>query len=130
VTIADGVVAAIFEHARLEAPRECCGLLIGASQHIRMAVRARNIAQEPHRRYLIDPHDHLAAIRLARQSGNEVIGAYHSHPRSAAVPSPTDTAEGFAHFLFVIAGMDGTPEVTAWSWHDGNFTAVPLVRVP
>lgn len=130
MTIADGVVAAILEHARSEAPRECCGLLIGAGQHIRAAVPARNIAHDPQRRYLIDPHDHLNAIRLARQAGEEVLGAYHSHPRSAAAPSPTDAAEGFAHFLFVIAGLSAVPEVTAWAWHDGNFTAVPLVRVP
>ena len=33
-----------------------------------------------------------------------MVGAYHSHPRSAPVPSPTDLAEAFEHFWFVIAG--------------------------
>jgi proteasome lid subunit RPN8/RPN11 len=59
------------------------------------------------------------------------VGAYHSHPRSRAIPSPTDAAEGFGHFVFLIAGL-GTdpPELTAWVWVDGNFVAAPLVRVP
>ena len=52
-------------------------------------------------------------------------------PASAAQPSPTDAAEAFGDFLFVIVGLGaGPPEVTAWIWADGNFTAVPLVRVP
>lgn len=130
MTIRDGVVNAILEHAREMSPRECCGLLLGDGQHVTAAIRARNIADAPERRYLIDPHDHLHAIRFARDRGEQVVGAYHSHPRSPAIPSATDAAEGFAHFLFVIAGLGADPpELTGWQWHDGNFTAVPLVRV-
>jgi desampylase len=91
---------------------------------------AANVADDPLRRYLIDPRDHLGAIREARARGLQVIGAYHSHPRSAAVPSATDAAEGFGNFVFVIAGLAlEPPELTAWAWSDGNFTAVPLVRL-
>ena len=58
-----------------------------------------------------------------------MVGAYHSHPRSTAVPSATDVAEGFGNFVFVIAGLSvEPPELTAWQWTDGNFAAVPLVR--
>jgi proteasome lid subunit RPN8/RPN11 len=130
VTIADGAAAAIVEHARTEAPHECCGLLLGSADHIRDAKAARNIAADTRRRYLIDPHDHLDAIRTARRLGEEVVGAYHSHPRTAAIPSATDLAEGFAHFVFVIASLGDPPELTAWIWRDGNFDRVPLVRVP
>ena len=131
MTISDGVADAILAHAREAAPEECCGLLIGTGSHVTTAVRARNLAPDPLRRYLIDPHDHLHAIRLARQHGHQVIGAYHSHPRSPAVPSPTDAAEGFSAFLFVIAGLsEEGAALTAWMWADGNFTEVALVRVP
>ena len=130
MTWLDGVEAAIVEHARQDAPRECCGLLIGESDYVTAAVRAENIADEPTRRYLIEPRDHLKAIRAARDRGLQVVGAYHSHPRSAAIPSATDAAEGFSHFLYVIVSLASEPpDLTAWTWGDGNFTAVPLVRV-
>ena len=128
--IARSVEAAILEHARAEAPRECCGLLLGTATAILDSRAAANIADDPLRQYLVDPRDHLNAIREARARGWQVIGAYHSHPQSAAVPSATDAMEGFGNFVFVIAGLAAEPpEVTAWAWSDGNFTAVPLVRL-
>ena len=121
----------MIEHAREAAPDECCGLLIGDSTRITAAIRARNRAEDARRRYLVDPQDHFAALRRARTEGLEVIGAYHSHPRSDAVPSPTDRAEGVAEFLYVIVGLlEEPPAVRAWTWADGNFTDVPLVRIP
>jgi proteasome lid subunit RPN8/RPN11 len=131
VTLPEGVVAAIIEHAQREAPRECCGLLIGTVGRITESFAARNIAEDQTRRYLVDPRDHFSAIRLARHRGEDVIGVYHSHPRSRPLPSETDAAEGFPDFLYVIAGLAGdAPELTAWLWSDGNFTRTTLVRVP
>jgi proteasome lid subunit RPN8/RPN11 len=129
VTLADGVELAIIDHARAEAPRECCGLLVGTGDQVVRAVPAANIAADPTRRYLIEPRDHLAAIRSARADGLQVVGAYHSHPRSRARPSATDAADAFSDFLYVIVGWTGdAPELTAWIWVNGNFTPVPLVR--
>lgn len=121
--------AAVVQHARDEAPHECCGLLLGTGLAILDAMPARNLATDPVRRYLIDPADHLRAIREARARGWSVIGAYHSHPASPAMPSPTDAAEAFSDFIFLIVGLaTSPPELTAWTWHGGNFTPVPLVR--
>jgi desampylase len=131
VAFPEAVEAALVAHARAAAPAECCGLLIGTADEVVDAVTARNVADDPAARYLIDPRDHLQALRAARRSGLDVIGAYHSHPRSAARPSQTDAAEAFAEFLFVIVGLaTEPPEVTGWIWADGNFAAVPLVRFP
>ena len=59
-----------------------------------------------------------------------MVGAYHSHPRSPAVPSETDRAEAFGEFLFVIVGLTADPpEFTGWTLVGGNFAAVPLVRL-
>ena len=70
------------------------------------SVRARNLDANA-TRYLIDPEDHFAAIRGARAEGLEVVGAYHSHPSSAPVPSPTDIAEANSgsDFLYVIVSL-------------------------
>ncbi len=104
--VRDAVVA----HAREAAPRECCGLLVGSTTVVASAVRAANLAGEPSR-FLIDPADHIRARREARSAGLDVIGFYHSHPRSTAEPSPTDRAEAsYAGALYLIVGLAGDAE--------------------
>ena len=102
------VMREMLAHARDEAPRECCGLLIGQSDSVVRSVRARNLDATA-TRYLIDPQDHFAAIRAARADGLEVVGAYHSHPTSAPLPSATDIAEANSgpEFLYVIVSPVG-----------------------
>jgi proteasome lid subunit RPN8/RPN11 len=126
MTLPADVIDAIEAHARETAPEECCGLLLGSPDVITMSVRAQNRADDRRRRYLIDPRDHFEAIRRARDLDLEVVGAYHSHPRSAPVPSDTDRAGAFENFLFVIAGR---LEIRGWRLSSGNFIEVPLVRV-
>jgi proteasome lid subunit RPN8/RPN11 len=127
MTIAGPVIADVEAHARDTAPEECCGLLLGTADAIDASVRARNLADDRQRRYRIDPRDHFSAIRKARLLGLEVVGAYHSHPASSAIPSDTDRAEAFDAFVFVIVGPS---ETRAWRLSSGNFTEVPLVRLP
>jgi proteasome lid subunit RPN8/RPN11 len=104
--IAPLVLADMLAHAREEAPRECCGLLVGHTSVVVRSVRARNLSDTP-TRYLVDPHDHFSALRSARADHLEVVGAYHSHPASAPVPSATDVSEAAsgAGFLYVIVSL-------------------------
>jgi proteasome lid subunit RPN8/RPN11 len=130
VSLPAPVEAAIVAHAHDAAPAECCGLLLGTAAAIVEARRARNVASDATRRYAIDPIEHLAVIRDARRRRLDVVGAYHSHPRSPARPSATDAEEAFSHFLFVIVGLEsGTADVRGWRWYEGNFEPVPFVRV-
>jgi proteasome lid subunit RPN8/RPN11 len=110
----------MIEHAREEAPRECCGLLVGKGDAVDRSVRARNLDAAA-TRYLIDPQDHFAAIRTARSEGLDVIGAYHSHPTSAPAPSDTDIAEADsgADFLYVIVSLVDD-EIRAYRIADGQ----------
>jgi proteasome lid subunit RPN8/RPN11 len=127
VAVPGAVADAILAHAAAAAPREACGLLIGRDAMVQRAVAARNLATDPSR-YEVAPVDHFAAVRAAREDGLEVIGAYHSHPASPAVPSPTDRDAAFGGFLFVIASPVPGPHLRAWTLHDGNFVERPLVR--
>lgn len=107
VRVRGEVRAAILDHARRALPDECCGLLIGAAgpgeTRVTLAWPARNLRRSP-TRYLVDPADHFAAIRAARRCGLAVVGAYHSHPASAPLPSATDTREADdTELLYVIA---------------------------
>lgn len=130
IRIPQTVVADMLAHAREEKPRECCGLLVGRGNLIERSVRARNLEARA-TRYLIDPEDHFLAIRSARSEGRDVIGAYHSHPASAPVPSETDSAEvhGGSDFLYVIVSLVDD-EVRAYSCEGGALISCPLVLTP
>ena len=129
------VLNTITAHARRDVPRECCGLLIGTDTEVTEAVPASNEADDPLRRYEVSPIAHLAQIRrcreLAKATGVDVgvVGAYHSHPRSAPEPSPTDREQAFEDFLYLIAGPveDAPPDVRAYRLRNGHFEAVELI---
>jgi desampylase len=122
---------ALIDHAREAAPDECCGLLLGRKGEIVETVRARNIAPEPATRFLIDPADHFGAIRTARARSLEIVGFYHSHPRSAPEPSPRDLAEfDYPDHLYVIVSVrTGPAEVGMFRLASGTFQPVSFVTV-
>jgi proteasome lid subunit RPN8/RPN11 len=98
-------------------------------------VAARNIAERPGTRFLVDPRDHVAALREARRRGLDVVGFYHSHPRSAATPSETDLSEAtYPDFLSVIVGLGPQgavdpqgPDVRLYRFSGGTFLPVRFV---
>ena len=130
--IRGAVADALVEHARAEAPLECCGLLIGSAGRIDESCPAGN-TRGSEVAFLVDPAAHFAAIRKARASGRAVVGAYHSHPRSPAVPSPTDIREANdpdpLQVIVSLAEPD-RPVVRADRIGDGGFVAVTLEVEP
>ncbi len=117
-------------HARRDEPQECCGLLLGSPAVIDAAHRARNLEASP-TRFLVDPRDHFDAIRAAREAGIRVVGVYHSHPGTAAVPSRADLAEAsYPDYLYLIVGLVDPIDVRLFDLHAGNFREVALVPVP
>ncbi len=132
VIFRSGAIADAVAHAQAEAPRECCGLLLGTPGRVERAFRARN-ALHSRTRYLVNPADHFEALRSARADGLEVVGAYHSHPASPPTPSPRDHAEAsYPGFVYLIVGnvAAGSPDVRAFSFESGNFQPLDIVRSP
>jgi proteasome lid subunit RPN8/RPN11 len=122
---------AVIGHARDEAPLECCGLLLGGGQAVEEAVPARNVRRST-TAYLVDPADHFAAIRRARAQRRAVVGAYHSHPRSPAMPSPVDLRDAlYREFLYLIVSLadPASPEVRGYMLEGDAFVPVALVTV-
>tara|TARA_B100001123_G_scaffold435397_1_gene563803 strand:+ start:4039 stop:4437 length:399 start_codon:yes stop_codon:yes gene_type:complete len=123
------VVKGMLDHARHEAPNECCGFLLGGRAIIEEGVRARNLTPSPNR-YQIDPRDHFAVIRRARIEGCSVVGTYHSHPNSVALPSAVDLKQvNYTDYLYVIVslltGSDGD-SVGAFRFVQGQFEKIDL----
>ena len=109
IEIAATVLEDIRAHARDEAPRECCGMLVGTPSLVLDSLRATNL-EAGTTRFQIDPQDHIATLKWARQRQLDVVGFYHSHPRSAAFPSERDLAEsGYAGVLHLIIGGADSP---------------------
>ena len=74
--------AEILEHAKAEAPRECCGL-VAVVKGRRRYFPCQNIAETP------DEHFVLSGWDVVEDQG-EVIAVVHSHPTSNPEPSTAD----------------------------------------
>ncbi len=129
MTIARVVLDELVAHARESAPNECCGVLLGVGDRITSAVRARNVLASP-TRFELDPRDHIAARRQARAAHLDVIGFYHSHPRSSAHPSRTDIEQWtYPDALALILGVnDGAVEARAFRIADDGVSELLLRR--
>jgi proteasome lid subunit RPN8/RPN11 len=113
VVITRSIRAAIVRHARVEQPRECCGLLLGDGPRILYAVPTPNVATRP-TRFRVDDRTHIELRRVLRGlvPPLSVTGVYHSHPEGPPVPSDRDVAEamypGWTYLIASLAGRSST----------------------
>jgi proteasome lid subunit RPN8/RPN11 len=106
VRLPAGVRRAILEHARRDAPDECCGFLLGRAGRVLHAASMRNAAARPRVQFRIDPREHIALRRELRRllPALEIVGLYHSHPDGPREPSARDRREAhYREWLYVIA---------------------------
>lgn len=107
MTIGREVRRAMIAHARRDAPRECCGLLVGTPRRVHAAVPCRNLARSV-TRYTLDPRDHIRLRRELRETRLSIVGVYHSHPKGPARPSPADIAEArYSDWVYAIVSLAG-----------------------
>jgi proteasome lid subunit RPN8/RPN11 len=128
VRITREFVDEIVAHAREEAPNECCGLIAGSNGRATRVHRARNSEASPFR-YVVDPQDQLRIMGEIEDAGEELVGIYHSHTRSAAYPSQTDVnlAEGWPDPLYLICSIaQPDPELRAFAIRDERIDEVDL----
>ena len=120
---------ALVQHAREEAPNECCGYLRAADGVVQEVVRAENPRRSPYG-YELDSKSLLATNELDDE-GYEV-GIYHSHPRSAAEPSQTDiNLAHYPHWTYLIVSLESDePVVRAWRIADRKVSEEELLLDP
>jgi proteasome lid subunit RPN8/RPN11 len=91
LSLPSAVAELMLAHARAAVPNEACGLLSGSSA-AGVATTfhpARNAHASPLRYTIHD--DDLRRITFAiDEAGDDLVAVFHSHTRTAAVPSPTD----------------------------------------
>ena len=114
----------IVEHARAEAPKECCGMIASRDGEAVAVHRARNAANSA-LRYVMDPMEQYRLQEAIEEAGLDLGAIYHSHTRSDPVPSETDInlarlgdsdTPAFPGTLYLIVGVKGAePDLRLWS---------------
>jgi proteasome lid subunit RPN8/RPN11 len=117
---------ALVEHAREEAPNECCGYVRASEGVVEEVVRAENSRRSPYG-FALDSKSLFATNELDDE-GYEV-GIYHSHPKSAAEPSQTDiNLAHYPHWTYLIVSLaDEEPSVRAWRIAEGKVSEEEVV---
>ena len=95
------------------------------------AVRTCNVADDPNR-FVIDPKEHIEQRRQARLRGLDVLGFYHSHPHSPAVPSVTDLVEAsyMGHLYLIVSPGAKLAKIRVFRLEEGGFFELGFVAVP
>ena len=103
-------------------PYECCGLLLGsydAEEKLVTETYAISNAREEsakRNRFLIEPQELLRGERYARSRDLEVVGFYHSHPDSPAVPSQYDLEHAWPTYSYIIVSTTADETKDLFSW--------------
>ncbi len=97
-------------HAERAYPEECCGAMVGAAEagvkSVYRAVPFENVFQgDRTKHYEIRPEDLLESDRIARETGQQVVGIYHSHPNGGAYFSDQDLRDSWPWYSFVVLSV-------------------------
>ena len=75
---------AALSHAKVEDPKECCGLLLNIKGKERY-YPCRNLSMTDYQCFIMDPEDYVKADNLG-----EITAIFHSHPITPPTPSQAD----------------------------------------
>jgi [CysO sulfur-carrier protein]-S-L-cysteine hydrolase len=123
--LADEIVA----QARDEMPNECCGMIGGGDGEARTVYRAENAEASP-LRYSIDARQQFRLMQEIEAAGEELVGIYHSHTRSAAYPSQTDVnLAGWPDAVYLIVSLaePEAPDLKGFWIRGGEIAEAELV---
>lgn len=122
ITIAEQQLTEIREHGVRDYPYESCGLLLGHFDVNRKIVSEifpiSNAREESAKRnrFLITPEELMRGERYARDHDLEVVGFYHSHPDSPAVPSQYDLEHAWPTYSYIIVSTKADRAGDLFSW--------------
>jgi proteasome lid subunit RPN8/RPN11 len=122
ITIGEKQLTEIREHGVRDYPYECCGLLLGrfgaTGKIVRETYPISNAREESAKRnrFLITPEELLKGESYARTNDLEVVGFYHSHPDSPAVPSQYDLEHAWPTYSYIIVSTKADSANDLFSW--------------
>jgi len=125
VHINNEILLQLINEAKRNDPNEICGIFAGKNRTITKALSLKNISDKPELCYFIDPKEQLMAIKDIRAEGLELLGIYHSHPKSGAYPSKKDVELAFypdAVYLIISLIQKDNPVVRAFRIVEGRIS--------
>jgi proteasome lid subunit RPN8/RPN11 len=123
ITLGEKRLNEIRTHGQRDYPFECCGLLIGRFENDgqKIVVEAYPISnareeEAKRNRFLIEPVELMRGEAYARQKSLDVVGFYHSHPDSPAVPSKYDLDHAWPTYSYIIVSTGSSNAGDLFSW--------------
>ena len=122
ITVSQKLLTEIREHGVRDYPYECCGLLLGRfnsdGKLVTETYAISNAREESAKRnrFLITPEELMRGERYAREHDLEVVGFYHSHPASPAVPSQYDLEHAWPTYSYLIVSTSADQANDLFSW--------------
>lgn len=101
----------IFEQMEGTYPNEGGGFLLGDVNKgdviIKDITQVENVfeEEEQYHRYAMTPQDWIRLEDEAEERGLSLIGYYHSHPDSPAIPSEYDRDHALPNFIYIITSV-------------------------
>lgn len=131
--IASQALDALFLICQKSLPFEACGLLgqtVGSAS-IDCIVEIRNVHPAPKHAFAFDPEEWTNAYFSMQKNRQQLVGFFHSHPHTRALPSIKDLEgwlpqSGF-HYWIVSMVNEGLPIVQPYCSEQGDLIPVPLV---
>ncbi len=83
----------LIEHSTKSHPNESCAMLLGTYNDQQWNVKEvflTNNMEQSETNFTISPEELLYGHKLAEEKQLELVGVFHSHPNSNAIPSDTD----------------------------------------
>jgi proteasome lid subunit RPN8/RPN11 len=126
----------IFQQMESTYPNEGGGFLLGtlngSTVHIKDITQVKNVfeEEEQYHRYAMTPQDWMRLEDEAEAQGLSLVGYYHSHPDSPAVPSIYDRDHALPNFAYIITQVQDGKAVDMRVWRlrsdRSQFDAEPL----
>lgn len=127
-------------------PFEACGIVVSSepvtfpsvdqtdeahAQVIDTIIPIKNIHIDPTHSFAFDPAEWTAAFYDMQKNRQKLVGLFHSHPRTEAIPSSSDT-EGFlpaSELTYWIVSLQNSevPHVKPYRLSQGTFIPLQLV---
>ena len=127
LTLGPGILEEVIQHAKDAYPNEACGLLVGRTLADRF-IPMTNISSNS-RAYEMDPAELITTLRTLRETGENLISIFHSHPQGPAELSKTDVDRSYypeaAHLIVSLAELE-RPRAAAFRIVDGNVLPIEL----
>ena len=122
VKISDELRQRIFDQMETTYPNEGGGFLLGDAEPDNLTVRdiiqVENVfaIEEQHHRYAMTPQDWMRLEDQADERGLSLVGYYHSHPDSPALPSEYDREHALPNFVYLITSVEMARAVDMRAW--------------